>query len=1607
LIAAEAKSLPLADLKSPRQNSHRWGQKSGIIRLLDRISDTGSCSAAMGKTITIFFVAMLISLSATSATSATSASGESRSIERGYSPQATDFDAPILTGVAVDKTSVDVSSGYKVVTFTLSATDASDAIGYKRASMNLRFVKPDGSSSRKYLNWDRAFGDDAGVYSTATTVAGTRIPHKSNQLVLSNEDLAGTWVLDSVFLTDSPGNNSLFRREDLDALGISISIQLSGGVTDFDAPILTGVAVDKTSVDVSSGYKVVTFTLSATDASDAIGYKRASMNLRFVKPDGSSSRKYLNWDRAFGDDAGVYSTATTVAGTRIPHKSNQLVLSNEDLAGTWVLDSVFLTDSPGNNSLFRREDLDALGISISIQLSGGVTDFDAPILTGVAVDKTSVDVSSGYKVVTFTLSATDASDAIGYKRASMNLRFVKPDGSSSRKYLNWDRAFGDDAGVYSTATTVAGTRIPHKSNQLVLSNEDLAGTWVLDSVFLTDSPGNNSNFRREDLDALGVRSVAVNLIDGVISVGDLSLIATSPYDSVYSKKVPSGGSASVTNSGTAVVMSNVSLNGNNIWVTADGHDFSTYAFSIKNKKATPSKEVTLKIYSKGVYRAGFNQSAGGSSCTTSLSTDDLETVQTCVLSAFSANETRSYVLHLGTLKPNATAKLNLEVYTKDPDSDDSDNHTFYDFKINYDNDQDGVGNDQDAFPNDSSETLDTDADGIGNNADEDDDNDGVSDVRERELGSDPLLRDSDGDSMDDGYELSNGYDPTDDSDCPRFLCPKLSPAIIAISGASFDLDKDGLTRAQEEVAGTDWRRADTDGDGLSDSDEISRSTNPVVADSDGDGLSDSDEVIRATNPLDADSDDDGLSDGQEISRSTNPLDADSDGDGMPDGEEVAEGLDPNNGDDCPSWYCSSSTVLRLIAALPDTDGDGLRDVVDIDDDNDGLSDSDEVRLGTNPLLADTDGDGVGDATDPYPLNANVSQAPTATNTIFTLDLLPKTTNSRTGTLSATSQGGRAVTYSIVSNGASGTATITDASTGAFTYSSTGTQAATDTFSFKVNDGYVDSSAGTVTVQLKTDPLYQYQWHLNNTGQSNFASSSGTSAKDINVDLQIAAGKTGSGVNVAVVDSGLELAHEDLAANIVSGSRDFVNSDNDPSPTSNGGDHGTSVAGIIASAGWNNLGGRGVAPNASLKGYNWLGAQSSANLTSTLGGETYSSDIDIFNLSLGLYSRTFGTASTAAQTAFISTIPSLRGGKGSIVVKSAGNHFEKDATANTGSTLCGYAATGWDNRLSCHDANMDPWHIYPQVIVVGALDANAVKATYSSVGSPLWVSAPGGEYGGNYTYLGGGYASEIYRPAIMTTDVSTCSRGYVSATGNIKYNAFNDFSAPHSENSGCNYVSTFNGTSSAAPVVSGAIALMLEANSDLTWRDVKHILASSSTQVDASFSNVVQNGLTYHEWITNGAGYTFHNWYGFGAIDADAAITAATGYTAGSLGSQSYKTWTLSSALNASIPEGSSYSDVINIGTSGTVEFVRVAIKFSHTNSYELGFRLESPAGTVTTLLQPKTALNDNPAGTYIYLSANAFYGESMAGNWKLLMYDHYSNSVQATLSDWAIDFYYR
>lgn len=260
----------------------------------------------------------------------------------------------------------------------------------------------------------------------------------------------------------------------------------------------------------------------------------------------------------------------------------------------------------------------------------------------------------------------------------------------------------------------------------------------------------------------------------------------------------------------------------------------------------------------------------------------------------------------------------------------------------------------------------------------DPDGDNLTNKEEYELGTDPNLADTDGDGFNDGDEVAAGTDPLDPSDpAPSNGTDSDGDGLDdqwemdnfgdLDEDGSGDPDGDGLTNEGEETAGTDPNDADTDGDGFSDGIEVREGTDPLDAtsfptDTDGDGLGDDWETTHFGD-LDEDGtgdpDGDGLDNAGEYQHGTDPNVADTDGDGFNDGDEVTAGTDPLD----PASFPAS----------PDSDGDGLDDAWEIehfgnitaqdgtgDPDGDGLTNEEEETLGTDPNDADTDGDGVSD-----------------------------------------------------------------------------------------------------------------------------------------------------------------------------------------------------------------------------------------------------------------------------------------------------------------------------------------------------------------------------------------------------------------------------------------------------------------------------------------------------------------------------------------------------------------------------------------------------------------------------------------------------------------------
>ena len=564
----------------------------------------------------------------------------------------------------------------------------------------------------------------------------------------------------------------------------------------------------------------------------------------------------------------------------------------------------------------------------------------------------------------------------------------------------------------------------------------------------------------------------------------------------------------------------------------------------------------------------------------------------------------------------------------------------------------------------------------------------------------------------------------------------------------------------------------------------------------------------------------------------------------------------------------------------------------------------------------------------------------------------------------------------------------------------------------------------------TEPLYTYQWALN-AAQSFFASyslvSDGTT--DLNVDAVHKQGIKGQGVNVLVLDDGVEINHEDLKDNVnPSMTWNFQNNNTDPTPTAIDDAHGTNVAGIIAAV-QNGIGVMGIAPRVT------LGAAGDARILNTaqeyaaFGGAPWSINAHVINFSIG---RNPIPPLSYTDAIAVGGQPwtNLRSNKGLIVVQSAGNEYikfrQRDCRKVNNTTQI----------VSCENPVNETDLLNPMRLSIAAANAKGYRASYSSAGSINWVTGLGGEYSSTGNYGEVGSAANAEGPQIYSTDLMGCERGYsqngLSAVDTAQF-MIGGSPINMEKNPNCNF-DQMNGTSASAPTITGVVALMLSANPNLTWRDVRHILATTSKQmdpdygsrdgrnkqinlVDYTFTDSTSTALTDgasatrvdYGWQTNAAGYKYSNWYGFGLADATAAVAkakATTTYMSAALTLPAFipvpamenKSFTYGQVtklgeftvtgadkvdgmqlrLNAGTKDAGTSDDQDSDDSSSTASDLCIG---------SVGMYVQSPSGTVSILAVPYniyyntdtqlTTTNDYGLGTY------AFYGEAAAGSWQV------------------------
>jgi hypothetical protein len=489
-----------------------------------------------------------------------------------------------------------------------------------------------------------------------------------------------------------------------------------------------------------------------------------------------------------------------------------------------------------------------------------------------------------------------------------------------------------------------------------------------------------------------------------------------------------------------------------------------------------------------------------------------------------------------------------------------------------------------------------------------------------------------------------------------------------------------------------------------------------------------------------------------------------------------------------------------------------------------------------------------------------------------------------------------------------------------------------------------------------------QWHLD--------TQTSTAVVDTNIVGAWNRNLTGQGVTIGIVDDSLQHAHADLNPNYVAADsddmRDGIGGDVDPSPTHSntfgplvfGDNHGTSVAGVAAARGGNAIGGTGAAPHANLAGLR-IDFPNQTNQMFIDGTLFHSSGA---NTNIKIKNHSYGVGipyiANAGQAAALVTSHDA----GTIHVFAAGNE-----RSNHGAIIDANGNGSFDPDIDPAidgDANKKQMQTLQETIDVTALASSGIFATYSNWGANVWVTAPSSSF----------RAGEL---GITTTDRT----GGVNATGGYNYaagggdgDAFPDL----------DYTSTFGGTSSSAPLVSGIMALAKQAQPNLDTRMAKHLLARTSDIVDPGDASATGG------WQVNGAGFAFNQNYGFGVIDADELTSEAPLFS----GVTPLVTETIGATnVFQAIPDANAFGISRNFALTGLLplEEVEIGLNISHTWRGDLEAFLTSPMGTTSRLMFNNFGDSFNNIN-WTFLS-NEFWGEIPFGQWTLTVRDVFVQDV--------------
>jgi len=459
--------------------------------------------------------------------------------------------------------------------------------------------------------------------------------------------------------------------------------------------------------------------------------------------------------------------------------------------------------------------------------------------------------------------------------------------------------------------------------------------------------------------------------------------------------------------------------------------------------------------------------------------------------------------------------------------------------------------------------------------------------------------------------------------------------------------------------------------------------------------------------------------------------------------------------------------------------------------------------------------------------------------------------------------------------------------------------------------------------------------------NNTGQAGGVPKLDLNVEAAWARGFTGKGVTTAIMDDGVDYMHPDLYDHFdAEASYDF--SSNDPYPYPRYTDdwfnsHGTRCAGEIAAQRDNGVCGVGVAYGSKIAGLRML-------------DQPYMTDLIEAN-SMGhrpdrihIYSASWGPTDDGK------TVDGPRNATMRAIVKGV-----NEGRGGLGSIYVWASGDGGPDD----DCNCDGYAASMWTVSINSATNDGQTAGYDeSCSSTLASTFSNGKSG--------------YQDAgVATTDL------------------YGKCTTRHS------------GTSAAAPEAAGVYALALEANPQLSWRDIQHLTVLTSKR------NHLYDPKGQHNWTINGAGLEFNHLFGYGVLDAGDIVDLAVDWksapdrfhcTAGSITEKYAFSTNQSLILTIDTDACKGLENQVNY-----LEHVQSFITLKASRRGDATLYLISPMNTTSMILSKRPRDGDSEDGfiKWPFMTTHS-WAENPRGQWKLFVIFDSDQPQEGTLFEWTL-----